>query len=107
MTQIIFIRFEGGPLDAQHTLFERGQTGTWPPPRYAYFVRAGDALTVWSATEDGRKPAPLRGFKLARYRRVSCTVPENPAQHDEDEPVYGAMYRFDPTNDEKLSSVHP
>lgn len=106
MTQVIFIVFEGGPLDAQHTLFERSQTGTWPPPRYAYFVRAGDKLAVWGATEDGGKPEQLRGFKLARYRRISCTVPDDADEHER-ETVHGARYRYDPTYEEQQSSELP
>lgn len=99
MTQVVFIRFEGGPLDAQHTLFEREEVSAWPPPRYAYFVRSGRALTVWSAKEDGSKPEPLRGFKLNRYRRISCSVAEDAPEEGS---VHGALYRYDPTHEEKM-----
>lgn len=99
MTQVVFIRFEGGPLDLQHVLFERGDTASWPPPRYAYFVRSGGAITVWAATAEGSKPGPLEMFKLARYRRISCSIPEDAVDHGA---VHGALYRHDPTHEESL-----
>lgn len=107
MTQAIFILFEGGPLDSQHMLFERDQTGTWPPPRYAYFVRGGTSLTVWAATSEGQKPAQLRGFKIPRYRRISCTVPDDDTEEPEEDVVYGARYRYDPTHDEQKDNELP
>lgn len=94
MAEIVFVRFQGGPLDAQHLFYERKEGEPWPPPRHAWFVRNKGGYTVWQAKPDGSKPDRLRGFKVARYRRISSTVPD--VDGEPRNAVHGAFYAYDP-----------
>lgn len=93
--QVVFVRFTGGPLDAQHLFYERREGEPWPPPLHAWWVKSGEGFKLYQPLSDGTRPPALRGLKVERYRRVQSTVPDT-----DDEPsgnqVHGAFYRHDP-----------